>query len=139
MSSIDPRAFACLVSSDRKILLITRSHNANNGGKIGLPGGHVDGQLPLVALTREIQEEVGLDILPSFFTQETKLQHKGNDIHLMLVQLPYEAHRKELRPDPKEVSMAAFVSIPQLLAIEDLDLHYSVRLLLASGLLNEVK
>ena len=60
-----PAANAAILK-EGKILLTQRASNIREGGKWCLPGGHVEqGETWLEAMTREVREEVGLEVRKS--------------------------------------------------------------------------
>lgn len=53
-----------LIYKDGKIVMIHRHNDDRYNGGCGLPGGHVEKEeSPAIALSREVKEEIGLEIL----------------------------------------------------------------------------
>lgn len=68
-------ACVLVVSSDGRVLAVSRKHDPNAWG---LPGGKVDfGELPIEAARRECQEETGLKIIK--IDPNPVLDHKEDD------------------------------------------------------------
>lgn len=74
----DPKvATVGFVVHDGQLLLIQRAIDPARG-KWALPGGFVDaGELPEVALARELQEEVGLDVVPTELLEMYAMERPG--------------------------------------------------------------
>lgn len=62
---IIPAVYLILVKNN-KILLMRRFNTGYQDGKYSLPAGHKEaGENPTEALTREVKEEIGIDIVPT--------------------------------------------------------------------------
>lgn len=56
-----------LIQNDDKVLLSRRVNTGWMDGKLGVPGGYVEeGETPLQAIIREINEELGVEVSPTY-------------------------------------------------------------------------
>jgi 8-oxo-dGTP diphosphatase len=78
-------AAVALIDVDGRILLAQRPEGKNMAGLWEFPGGKVEeGETPEVALIRELQEELGLDISESCLAPLTFASHAYEDFHLLM-------------------------------------------------------
>ena len=57
---------SCILESEGKLLCLLRQDYKPQGNKWGLPAGKVDtGETPIKAITREVKEEIGHDLVQS--------------------------------------------------------------------------
>lgn len=136
---MDPRAFAVLFHAPTQTVLVTvRSLSINNGGKIGLPGGHTDGEHPLIAVKRELQEEVGISIPEEVIADaQASFDKKGDECHLFAFRCTHQISTEN--NDPAEVSLAAWVPLPALFNMQESDRHYSLKAFLHSSLVPYIR
>ena len=72
-----------ILIKDGKILLMRRKNTGFEDGNYGLPSGHLEDNESLTqGLSREIQEEIGIDIHPSDLQLVHIMHRKQNDIRL---------------------------------------------------------
>jgi 8-oxo-dGTP pyrophosphatase MutT (NUDIX family) len=134
--------------------LIIQDHDDRGLGtgicKCGLPGGRIEkGEIPIVALLRELREEVAISFEASSFNKIgsfTKKRPGGftNDNHLFYTRLDYRPKKKT--NDPREVSEVYIFSFREILYLARFGRFHegSIRLLfhflngIKSGSLNEV-
>jgi len=66
-----------------KILLSRRFQTGYEDGKLSVPAGHVEyGETITNVLVREIQEEVGITLMPSQFSLSHIMHRKSDDIRM---------------------------------------------------------
>ncbi len=71
-----PAACAILLDSKNRLLVIRRAHEPGIG-KLGLPGGVIEGgETAETACSREVHEEVGLTVAPEAFSYVTSLPNR---------------------------------------------------------------
>ncbi|MBT7485958.1 MAG: (deoxy)nucleoside triphosphate pyrophosphohydrolase [Rhodospirillales bacterium] len=76
---------AALVDIDGRVLLAQRPEGKAMAGVWEFPGGKVnDGELPEVALIRELKEELGIDVTESCLAPITFASHSYDDFHLLM-------------------------------------------------------
>jgi 8-oxo-dGTP diphosphatase len=76
---------AALVDIDGRVLLAQRPEGKAMAGLWEFPGGKVnDGELPEVALIRELKEELGIDVTESCLAPITFASHSYDDFHLLM-------------------------------------------------------
>ena len=81
-----------LIDVDGRVLLAQRPAGKSLAGLWEFPGGKVDpGETPEIALIRELQEELGIDIWASCLAPLTFASHTYDDFHLLM---PLYACRK---------------------------------------------
>ena len=80
-------AGAILLDSSERVLLLQRARNPGKGG-LGIPGGFIDlGESAEIALAREVQEEVGLELLSADFLCSFPNQYPYRDVCYTVVDL----------------------------------------------------
>ena len=77
---------ACaLVDSDGRVLIAQRPQGKAQAGLWEFPGGKVEpGEQPEVALIRELQEELGIDVTQACLAPMTFASHAYEDFHLLM-------------------------------------------------------
>jgi 8-oxo-dGTP diphosphatase len=90
-----------LFDADGRVLLTQRPIGKSMAGLWEFPGGKVEaGELPEAALTREIREELGVDICERCAAPLTFVSHTYEDFHLLM--LLYVCRKWEGIPQPLE-------------------------------------
>jgi 8-oxo-dGTP diphosphatase len=78
-------AAVVLVDSDGRVLLAQRPEGKNLAGFWEFPGGKIEaGETPEAALTRELQEELGIDTKASCLAPLTFVSHRYDEFHLLM-------------------------------------------------------
>ncbi|MEM7121107.1 MAG: 8-oxo-dGTP diphosphatase MutT [Pseudomonadota bacterium] len=78
-------AACALVDPDDRVLLAQRPPGKSMAGLWEFPGGKVDpGETPEVALIRELQEELGIDVTEACLAPFTFASHVYDDFHLLM-------------------------------------------------------
>jgi 8-oxo-dGTP diphosphatase len=78
-------AAVALIDVDGRILLAQRPEGKEMSGLWEFPGGKVEeGETPEVALVRELEEELGIDISESCLTPLTFASHTYENFHLLM-------------------------------------------------------
>ena len=77
---------ACaLVDPDGRVLIAQRPQGKTLAGLWEFPGGKVEpGEQPEVALTRELKEELGIDVTQACLAPVTFASHAYDDFHLLM-------------------------------------------------------
>mgnify|MGYP000182511551 CR=1 FL=1 len=77
---------ACaLVDPDGRVLIAQRPQGKAQAGLWEFPGGKVEpGEQPEVALIRELQEELGIDVTQACLAPMTFASHAYEDFHLLM-------------------------------------------------------
>ena len=74
-----------LVDADDRVLIAKRPEGKTMAGLWEFPGGKVNpGELPEMALVRELLEELGIDITESCLAPVTFASHLYDDFHLLM-------------------------------------------------------
>ena len=90
-----------IVDVDGRVLLGQRPEGKSMAGMWEFPGGKVeDGETPEVAIIREAEEELGLDICNTCIAPLTFVSHEYEDFHLLM--LLYICRNWEGIPEGKE-------------------------------------
>lgn len=96
-----------VVERDGCLLVIRRAATVSKGGTWCFPGGHVEpGELPKQAVTRELYEELGIDVTP---TQRVGSVHVQDSRHVLAIWRVRHLHG-EIRPAPAEVAEFAWMT-----------------------------
>ena len=75
-----------LFDADGRVLLTQRPEGKSMAGLWEFPGGKVEaGELPEAALTREIREELGIEICERCASPLTFVSHQYEDFHLLML------------------------------------------------------
>lgn len=78
-------AAAALIAPDRRLLIAQRPEGKAMAGLWEFPGGKVeDGELPEQTLTRELQEELGIETHPQCFFPLSFASHSYDRFHLLM-------------------------------------------------------
>lgn len=90
-----------LFDADGRVLLTQRPEGKSMAGLWEFPGGKIEvGELPLAALTRELREELGIEICEPCSTPLTFVSHAYEDFHLLM--LLYVCRKWDGIPAPLE-------------------------------------
>ena len=101
---------AALIDSDGRVLLAQRPPGKSMAGLWEFPGGKLDpNETPEAALTRELHEELGIDLRPACLAPLTFASHRYPDFHLLMPL--YAARNWKGTPQPKEGQKLAWVRI----------------------------
>lgn len=78
-------AVAIIFDQEKRVLITRRPVHAAHGGMWEFPGGKLEAnELPEQALIREINEEVGIDILDYRFLTEVTHSYDAQVVHLLV-------------------------------------------------------
>jgi 8-oxo-dGTP diphosphatase len=78
-------AAAALVDSDNRVLICKRPEGKSLSGLWEFPGGKVDpGETPEAALSRELKEELGIEVCETCLAPFTFASHAYRDFHLLM-------------------------------------------------------
>ena len=78
-------AAVALVDPDGRVLLARRPEGKHLAGLWEFPGGKVQpGETPETALIRELEEEIGIDVVASCLAPFTFASHSYPDFHLLM-------------------------------------------------------
>ncbi len=109
---------ACFIIFENKILTVKRSSNEVEGGKNGLIGGGIeDGELAIDSMTREIREEINLQVNGNDLIDlgNHKLPFNGVEVEFNCYKLNLkESFNPKL--DPNEAEGFEWVTIDELLS-----------------------
>jgi 8-oxo-dGTP diphosphatase len=90
-----------LMDADGRVLLGQRPEGKSMAGLWEFPGGKIEAdELPVVALAREMREELGITICEPCSTPLTFVSHRYEDFHLLM--LLYVCRKWEGIPTPLE-------------------------------------
>ncbi len=90
---------AALVDIDGRVLLAQRPEGKAMVGLWEFPGGKVnEGELPEVALIRELKEELGIDVTESCLAPITFASYSYDDFHLLMPLFACRVWKGELAP-----------------------------------------
>ena len=100
---------ACaLVDDDGRVMLAKRPEGRSMAGMWEFPGGKVDpGETPEVALIRELNEELGVDVTEACLAPFTFASHTYPEFHLLMPL--YVCRRWEGEIEPREGQEFAWV------------------------------
>ncbi len=94
-------AAAALIDTDGRILIASRPAGKKMAGFWEFPGGKVNqGELPEVALARELTEELALKVCASCFAPFAFASHSYDDFHLLMPL--YLCRKWQGAPQPQE-------------------------------------
>lgn len=133
----ETRAFVALINDANQVLVIKRAAATNNGGQLGLPGGHLnEGETIEEGARRELREELGIDI-DFAFRSYIKVHADTKRVILVSKMPPSSAYTFNM--DHKEVECIYWMRVPEIggLASQDCtseeeapELHKSLKLAL---------
>ncbi len=99
-----------LIDADGRVLLAQRPPGKSMAGLWEFPGGKLEpNETPEAALTRELHEELGIDLRPACLAPLTFASHRYPDFHLLMPL--YAARNWKGTPLPKEGQTLAWVRI----------------------------
>jgi 8-oxo-dGTP diphosphatase len=79
-------AAAAIVDVDGRVLIAQRPPGKSMAGLWEFPGGKIDqDEVPEAALSRELKEELGIDVNPACFSPVTFASHTYPDFHLLML------------------------------------------------------
>lgn len=94
---------AAILSYSDKILIVRTPMDKGFGGLWVFPGGKMEpGEEPLQALSRELKEELALDI--SEFKYVDRASHEDSSLRIDIEFYACEAKEPELTPAPSEIA-----------------------------------
>lgn len=77
---------AIIIDEDERILISKRKESQDFANFWEFPGGKINhGEIPELALTRELKEELAIDTCPSCFYPLSFLSHPYDDFHLTML------------------------------------------------------
>lgn len=110
-----PDAIVAVVLSGPFVLMIRRGPNGPDPGYWAPPSGKVEpGERQEAAVIREVKEEVGVAIRPVRKVWESTSAGGTHTLHWWLA----DAEDRDLRPDPREVSDARWVTVSEITTLE---------------------
>ena len=96
-----------VMEREGSLLVIRRAATIPKGGTWCFPGGHIEpGEIPKQAVTRELYEELGIDVAP---TQRVGSVHVPDSRHVLAIWRVRHV-RGEMRPAPAEVAEVAWMT-----------------------------
>jgi mutator protein MutT len=102
------------------ILLIRRAAHVVAGGAWCLPGGAIEvGETPAAALTRELREELGLEVRPLREVWQSIREEDGLVLHWWLVE-PAARNDWTIKPNPDEVAEIRWLTPAEAIALPEL-------------------
>jgi 8-oxo-dGTP diphosphatase len=102
-----------LIDADGRILLARRPPGKKMAGMWEFPGGKVDpGETPEAALVRELQEELGIEVLPGDLAPFVFASHPYENFHLLMP--VFLCRRWQGKPTPREGQALAWVAPDRL-------------------------
>lgn len=123
-SNAQPDAVVAVIRREERILLIERAPSVPGAGFWAPPAGKIEpGESQERTLVREVHEELGLRVTPLAKVWECRSMDRAYLLHWWLAR---PAGRR-LRPNPREVSAARWLTRPQVLALDrlfDSDRHF---------------
>lgn len=106
-------AAAALVDSDNRVLICKRPEGKSLSGLWEFPGGKVDpGETPEAALSRELKEELGIEVCETCLAPFTFASHAYRDFHLLMPL--YLCRNWEGEVSPQEGQEVAWVRAKRL-------------------------
>lgn len=104
---------AALIDADGRVLLARRPPGKAMAGLWEFPGGKLNAnETPEAALTRELAEELGIDLRPACLAPLTFASHRYPDFHLLMPL--YAARNWKGTPAPREGQELAWVRVEKL-------------------------
>ncbi len=111
-----PAAVVAIITVERKFLVIKRSATVRSPNQFCFPGGMIEeGETPPLALVREMNEELNIDVAP---VQEVWSSHtpKGTRLHWWTA----TSHQLDrVFPNPDEVASFQWLKIEEIVQMQD--------------------
>ena len=108
-------ASALLINADGLVLLTQRPEGKRYAGWWELPGGKLEhGELPAAALSREIKEELGIDVRPADWEPVTFVAHEYLDLPSQALVLIHATQQWQGEPQSLEAQAFEWVAIDKL-------------------------
>ncbi|KTD17236.1 8-oxo-dGTP diphosphatase MutT [Legionella jordanis] len=107
-------AVAVIFNEEGKVLITRRPLQTAHGGFWEFPGGKLElNEEPAMALQREVEEEVGLEITSSSFLTEITHQYGAKTVHLLVFTIDGfngEAECRESQLDLRWVAVSELIN-----------------------------
>ena len=111
-----PAAVVAIITLERKFLVIKRSATVRSPNQFCFPGGMIEvGETPQVALVREMNEELNIDVTP---LQEVWSSHtpKGTRLHWLTAT---SNQLDRVFPNPNEVASFQWLEMEEIIKLDD--------------------
>lgn len=115
----DKRVFVALINDAAQVLVIKRSMHTNNGGQLGLPGGHLDeGETIEQGAQRELYEELGVQI---DFERKSFVKVVADSKRTILLAKMPPASAYVFNLDHREVECIYWMRVPEIAGLAHMD------------------
>lgn len=102
------RVVAAIINHKNKILIVRTPLDKGYGGLWVFPGGKIEqGEEPLQALSRELREELDLDI--GEFKYIDRASHEESKVRINIEFYTCDAKEPDLTPAPNEIAEALWI------------------------------